>query len=76
MDNSDAPTNPPNQLRIPLTKAIKATTAIKLPAILATRKTAVIAPEREIIQSDETTKILFKDSLQWMHLELVTSKVQ
>ena len=53
MDNSDAPTNPPNQLSIPLTKAINATTAIKLPAILATRKTAVIAPKREIIQNDE-----------------------
>ena len=39
------PINPPNQPRIPFTKAIKATTAIKLPAILATRKTAVIAPK-------------------------------
>ena len=49
MDNSTSPMRPirpPNQLRIPFINAIKATTAIKLPAILATKNTAVIAPAK------------------------------
>ena len=70
MDNSDAPTNPPNQLSIPLTKAIKATTAIKLPAILATKKTAVIAPEREFIQNNNATSLM-----ELMRQEFVTSNM-
>lgn len=52
IDSSTSPTrpiNPPNQLRIPFMNAMKATTAIKLPAILATRKTAVIAPVKTIV---------------------------
>ena len=52
IDSSTSPTrpiNPPNQLRIPFMNAMNATTAIKLPAILATRKTAVIAPVKTIV---------------------------